>query len=45
MEEPVQILDHREQELRHRVIPLVKVLWQNHSVEEATWETEQRMRE
>ncbi|PON52320.1 hypothetical protein PanWU01x14_210310, partial [Parasponia andersonii] len=35
-EHPVQILDRTEKELRNKKIPLVKVLWRNHSVEEAT---------
>ena len=43
-EQPVQILDWREQVLRNKTIPLVKVLWRNHAVEEATWEPEHLMR-
>ena len=43
-EEPIQILDRKDQILRTKVIPLVKVLWRSHSVEEATWETEEFMR-
>ena len=43
-EEPVQIVDHREQVLRNKTIPLVKVLWRSHTVEEATWEPEAQMR-
>ena len=43
-EEPVQILDRREQVLRNKTIPLVKVLWRSHTVEEATWEPEVQMR-
>ena len=35
-EQPVQILDWREQVLRNKTIPLVKVLWRNHTMEEAT---------
>ncbi|XP_073131928.1 uncharacterized protein [Henckelia pumila] len=35
-ERPVQILALEEQRLRTRVIPMVKVLWLNHSEEEAT---------
>lgn len=42
-ERPVQILDRKVKELRNKSIPLVKVLWRNHKVEEATWETEQDM--
>ena len=44
-EEPVQILDRREQQLISKVIPLVKVLWRDHQVEEATWEPEFQMRQ
>ncbi|KAJ4701711.1 Retrotransposon protein, putative, Ty3-gypsy subclass [Melia azedarach] len=43
-EEAVQILDSREQQLRNKTIPLVKVLWRNHNVEEATWEREDQIR-
>ena len=35
-ETPVQIVDHKEQVLRTKVIPLVKVLWMNHERETAT---------
>ncbi|CAN6567554.1 unnamed protein product [Malus baccata var. baccata] len=44
-EEPVPILDWKDKVLRNKTVNLVKVLWRNHSVEEATWETEDRMRE
>ncbi|XP_052477113.1 uncharacterized protein LOC128032547 [Gossypium raimondii] len=37
-EEPVQFLDRDIKVLRRKSIPLVKVLWRNHSTEEATWE-------
>ncbi|XP_062155192.1 uncharacterized protein LOC133863249 [Alnus glutinosa] len=43
-EKPVQILDRKVQQLRTKTIPLVKVLWQNHEVEEASWELEQEIR-
>ena len=43
-EQPMQIVDHREQILRNKVIPLVKVLWENHGIEAATWEPEVQMR-
>ena len=43
-EQPVEILDRRDQVLRTKVIPLVKVLWRNQSYEEATWEREEDMR-
>ena len=43
-EKPMRILDTKEKELRNKRIPLVKVLWKNHSTEEATWEMEEEMR-
>ena len=43
-EEPVEILEQKHQVLRSRTIPLVKVLWRNHTREEATWECEDLMR-
>ena len=43
-EQPVQILGREEKELRNKTISLVKVLWRNHLVEEATWEQEDQMR-
>ena len=42
-EQPVQILGREEKELRNKTISLVKVLWRNHLVEEATWEREDQM--
>ncbi|CAN6688839.1 unnamed protein product [Malus baccata var. baccata] len=44
-EEPVNLLDWKDRELRNQTVRLVKVLWRNHFVEEATWETEDRMRQ
>ena len=41
---PVQIVDRKEQVLRRKVTPLVKVLWKNHEREAATWEQEAQMR-
>ena len=38
VEKPVRIIDTKEQELRNRTIHWVKVLWENHEPEEATWE-------
>ena len=43
-EESVQILAREVKELRNKRVPLVKVLWRSHSVEEATWEPEETMR-
>ena len=42
-EEPVQIVDREVKTLRNREIALVKVLWQSHQLEEATWEREVKM--
>ena len=44
-EEPVKIMNRKEQVLRRRIIPYVKVQWQNHSEREATWELESEMKE
>jgi hypothetical protein len=44
MEEPMKIVDRKEQVLRTKTIPIIKVLWHNHGVEEASWEAEQNMR-
>ncbi|XP_057969554.1 uncharacterized protein LOC131158708 [Malania oleifera] len=44
-EVPVQILDQKVQKLRTKEIPLVKVLWRNHAIEEVSWELELKLRE
>ncbi|XP_038999448.1 uncharacterized protein LOC120124983 [Hibiscus syriacus] len=41
IEEPIKILAKDIKELRNKRIPSVKVLWRNHGVEEATWETDE----
>ena len=43
-EKPVRILDHKTKTLRNKEIPLVKVLWQNQKMKEATWERENEMK-
>ena len=43
-EKPVGILDGKDKMLRNKIVPLVKVLWHNHVVEEITWEAEEDMR-
>ncbi|KAA0048491.1 ty3-gypsy retrotransposon protein [Cucumis melo var. makuwa] len=43
-EQPVEILAREVKMLRNRGIALVKVLWRNHGIEEATWEREEDMR-
>ena len=37
-EESKAILDREIRQLRNKQVPLVKVLWQHHGMEEATWE-------
>ncbi|KAA3484000.1 receptor-like protein kinase [Gossypium australe] len=44
-EEPIKILALEVKQLRNKSIALVKVLWQKHGVEKATWELEEAMRE
>ena len=43
-EKPLLVLDKKEQRLRTKVIPMVKILWSNHGVKEATWENEEQMK-
>ena len=44
MEHPVYILGREEKRLRNKVIPLVKVQWNRHGTEEASWKREEDMR-
>ncbi|XP_071901043.1 uncharacterized protein [Coffea arabica] len=44
-ERPIRVLDRKVKDLRNKQIPLVKVLWKHHDVEEATWELEKDMQE
>ena len=44
-EKPIEILAREVKELWNKRIPLVKVLWRNHKTEEATWESEETMRQ
>ncbi|XP_059626925.1 uncharacterized protein LOC132269686 [Cornus florida] len=43
-EQLMDILDSGEKVLRSKTIPLVKVLWKHHGVDEATWERETDVR-
>ena len=40
VERPLRIIDEKEQVLRTRTIRWVKLLWDHHRLEEATWELE-----
>ena len=44
-EYPMAILDRQVRQLCTKDIPMVKVLWSNHTTEDCTWETEALMRE
>ena len=44
-EELIEILAREVKELWNKKIPLFKVLWRNHKTEEATWESEDTMRQ
>lgn len=41
---PVQIVDHSVKTLRSKTIPLVKVIWEGLTSQEATWELEDEIR-
>jgi hypothetical protein len=43
VEKPVKIVDKKEQVLCTKMIPIIKVLWCNHGVEEVSWEAEHVM--
>ena len=43
-EEPKSILAREVKQLRNKQVPLVKVPWQHHGREEATWEPKATMR-
>ena len=43
-EKLIRVLDRKEQVLRNKVIPYVKILWRNGGLEESTWESEAFMR-
>jgi hypothetical protein len=43
MEEPMKIVDKKEQVLRTKMIPIIKMLWPNHEVKKASWEVEHDM--
>ncbi|KAL4388529.1 hypothetical protein GQ457_09G018120 [Hibiscus cannabinus] len=44
-EEPVMILDREFKRLHNKNVSLVKILWRNHNVKEATWEPEEIVKE
>ena len=42
-EEPKDILAHEVKQMRNKQVPQVKLLWQHHDIEEATWDPELTM--
>jgi hypothetical protein len=40
IEQPIWILDTKERLTRRRTVKMYKILWDHHTEEEATWETE-----
>jgi hypothetical protein len=40
VEQPIQILDTKERVTKRKGIKMYKILWDHHTEEEATWETE-----
>ncbi|CAN6445271.1 unnamed protein product [Victoria cruziana] len=42
-EGPVRILDEQVRRLRNKEIPMVKVEWQHHQVQDCTWESREKM--
>ena len=41
---PVRVVDRSEKVLRGKSIPLVRILWSQHGIQEETWELETEMR-
>ena len=44
-EKPVAVIDHKERVTRNHVVKFYNVLWSNHGEEDATWETEDYLKE
>jgi hypothetical protein len=40
IERPLQILDTKDRLTRRKAVKMYKILWDHHTEEEATWETE-----
>jgi hypothetical protein len=43
-EHPIKILDQKDHATRRKTIKFFKIQWSNHTIEEATWETEDFLR-
>jgi len=44
-EKPVVVIDRKERVTQNHVVKFYKVLWSNHGEEDATWETEDYLKE
>jgi hypothetical protein len=44
VEQPLQILDTKERVTRRKKLKMYKILWDHHTIDEATWETEDYLR-
>jgi hypothetical protein len=44
VERPIRIIDREVKELRRKMIPMVRVLWNHHQIRDAMWETEANTR-
>jgi hypothetical protein len=40
VEKPVKVIERSVKELRNKKILMVKILWEHHGSQDATWETE-----
>ena len=43
-EKPIRVVDRQVKQLRSKSIPMVKVEWNEHYGEDATWEMEEEMK-
>jgi len=44
-EKPIAVVDRKEQVTCNRMVQFYKVFWSNHGEEDATWETEDYLKE
>jgi Chromo (CHRromatin Organisation MOdifier) domain len=44
-EYPMKVLDQKQRSTRRRAITMYKIQWSNHTEDEATWETEEELKE
>ncbi|XP_076932734.1 uncharacterized protein LOC143598392 [Bidens hawaiensis] len=44
IEQPIEIVDRKEKQLHHNVIPLVKMIWKHCKGSDVTWKVEEEIR-